>query len=133
MRNENEVYPFWDRNLECARCRADFVDFWMGHHPVRQGEYLNDSYFRPELSSHLAEYRKAVENLTIFEMGNLANITAQLKTKDEEIKGLKESVAKLQATVDMMLQGIMERDKQYFGKKYPRLRAGEYSSKRSTS
>ena len=40
-----------------------------------------------------------------------------------EIKELKESVAKLQGTVDMMLQGLLERDKQHFERKYPRLRA----------
>jgi integrase len=114
---------FFQTNCKLAGCRADFVDFWMGHHPVRQDEYLNDSYFRPEMKSHTAEYRKAVESLTVFEMGSLANVTAQLKTKDEEIKELKESVAKLQGTVDMMLQGLLERDKQYFERKYPRLRA----------
>ena len=53
---------------------------------------------------------------------SLANVTAQLKTKDEEIKALKESVGKLQTTVDMMLQGLLERDKHYFERKYPKLR-----------
>lgn len=52
----------------------------------------------------------------------MANVTAQLKTKDEEIKALKESVGKLQTTIELMLQGLMARDKQYFERKYPRLK-----------
>jgi predicted transcriptional regulator len=81
----------------------------MEHHPIRQDEYLNDSYFRPELSSHLAEYRKAVESLTTFENESLANVVAQLKAKDEEIRELKESVAKLQHSQTMMLDLMLRR------------------------
>jgi len=65
----------------------------------------------------LAEYRKAVESLTIFENESLANVVAQLKTKDEEIQALKESVSKLQATVGMMLQGLVQKDTQFFEKR----------------
>lgn len=65
----------------------------------------------------MAEYRKAVESLTIFENESLANVVAQLKTKDEEIQALKESVSKLQATVGMMLQGLVQKDKQFFEKR----------------
>jgi len=57
---------FFQTRCELSGCRADFVDFWMGHHPAAQNQYLNDSYFRPELSEHLTEYRKAVSSLLIF-------------------------------------------------------------------
>lgn len=113
---------FYQTNCKLAGCRADFVDFWMGHHPIRRDQYLNDSYFRPEQSSHLTEYRKAVDSLTVFETGTLANVTVQLKTKDEEIKSLKESVAKMQMQIEMMMQGIVKRDRQYFEEKCPGLK-----------
>jgi len=57
---------FFQTNCKLAGCRADFVDFWMGHHPSRRDEYLNDAYFRSPLEEHLREYRKAVPYLTIF-------------------------------------------------------------------
>jgi integrase len=82
---------FFQTNCKLAGCRADFVDFWMGHHPVRQDEYLNDSYFRPELSSHLAEYRKAVEALTVFDLSAETNrkMNEQIETLKGEVESLK--------------------------------------------
>lgn len=83
---------FFQTNCKLAGCRADFVDFWMGHHPVRQDEYLNDSYFRPEMSSHLAEYRKAVEALTVFDLSAETN-----RKMNEEIETLKGEVESLKS------------------------------------
>jgi integrase len=62
---------FFQTNCKLSGCRADFVDFWMGHHPVRQEEYLNDSYFRPSTEQHLKEYRKAAFSLSVFEVEEL--------------------------------------------------------------
>jgi peptidoglycan hydrolase CwlO-like protein len=59
------------------------------------------------------------------------SLTQELRNKDSEIKALKESVGKLQATVDMMLQGIVERDNQYFERKYPRLKASDKTNAES--
>ena len=82
---------FFQTNCKLAGCRADFVDFWMGHHPVRQDEYLNDSYFRPDLSSHLAEYRKAVDSLTVFDASAETNrkMNAEIETLKGEVETLR--------------------------------------------
>ena len=74
---------FFQTNCKLAGCRPDFVDFWMGHHPVRQEEYLNDSYFRPSTEQHLTEYRKAALSLSVFESAELTNEIEQLKQEYE--------------------------------------------------
>jgi len=103
---------FFQTNCKLAGCRADFVDFWMGHHPVRQDEYLNDSYFRPELSSHLAEYRKAVEALTVFDTAGEtsrrikeleAQIAATEKERTQEISTLKTEINTLKSMLTVIL------------------------------
>jgi integrase len=72
---------FFQTRCKLAGCSADFVDYWMGHHPAKADEYLNNSYFRPELEASIAEYRKAVPDLTIFDRP-----TAQNKRELEEMK-----------------------------------------------
>jgi site-specific recombinase XerD len=68
---------YFQTKCKNAGCRADYVDFWMGHHPSRQDQYLNDSYFRPSLEENVAEYRKAVGELQVFE-----NIESETKSKE---------------------------------------------------
>jgi len=90
---------FYQTHCKLNGCRTGFIDFWMGHHPAKQDTYLNDSYFRPEMNSHTAEYRKAVESLTIFETGNLANVRARelndiIDVQREEIEKLRKKVEK---------------------------------------
>lgn len=46
----------------CVGIDTSFRENWMGH----KGLYLDESYFRAEEASHLAEYRKAVPHLTIY-------------------------------------------------------------------
>ena len=81
---------FFQTTCKLATCRSDFVDFWMGHTATKSDEYLNDSYFRPELQSHIKEYRKAVADLSIFEEGinseKLSNLEKDLKDKDRQIE-----------------------------------------------
>jgi integrase len=74
---------FFQTNCKLAGCRADFVDFWMGHHPTRQDQYLNDAYFRSPMEQHVAEYRKAVPHLTVFQ----AKVEVGLSR--EEVEALK--------------------------------------------
>jgi integrase len=57
---------YFQTHCKLAGCRADFVDYWMGHHPTRSDEYMNDSYFRPDLKAHINEYHKAVSQLSIY-------------------------------------------------------------------
>jgi hypothetical protein len=55
----------------------------MGHHPTRQDQYLNDAYFRSPMEQHVAEYRKAVPHLTVFQ----AKVEVGLSR--EEVEALK--------------------------------------------
>lgn len=48
----------------CVGVDASYRERWMGH----KGLYLDMSYFKAEESLHLAEYRKAVPNLTIYQL-----------------------------------------------------------------
>jgi len=76
---------FFQTHCKLAGCRADFVDFWMGHRGMRVETYLNDSYFRPSLEYHVKEYRKAVPYLTIFSNINMESILTK-----EDLETLKE-------------------------------------------
>lgn len=48
----------------CIGIDASYRERWMGH----KGLYLDMSYFKAEEPLHLAEYRKAVQHLTIYNM-----------------------------------------------------------------
>jgi integrase len=48
----------------CFGIDASFRERWMGH----KGLYLDISYFKAEEPLHLAEYRKAVQNLSVYNM-----------------------------------------------------------------
>ena len=89
----HSLRKFFQTHAKLSGCRADFVDFWMGHHPTGANEYLNDSYFRPDLKEHLNEYRKAVDSLTIFDKN--AKETSELKKQFEEV--LKNKNAEVEA------------------------------------
>jgi integrase len=96
------------------RAEESFREFWMGHSLGVDAHYISRD---PE--EHRKRYADGYKYLRLFQpsLETLGDVTMQLRTKDEEIKALKESVAKLQTTVDTMLQGLMEKDKQYFKKR----------------
>ena len=54
---------FFRTNLENAGVSASFRERLMGH----KGEYLDASYFRPQIEELLNNYMKAIPNLTIME------------------------------------------------------------------
>jgi hypothetical protein len=63
----------------------------MGHHPTGSNQYLNDSYFRPEIKDHLTEYRKVVSHLQVFEqdskkLGELEKDMDALKLQNLNLK-----------------------------------------------
>jgi integrase len=103
----HSLRKFFQTHCKLSGCRADFVDFWMGHHPTGANEYLNDSYFRPDLKEHLSEYRKAVLSLTVFDTG---------ARKDKELDELRERMMKLEnvskPTLEALLQRVLELEKQ---------------------
>jgi len=88
---------FFQTNCKLAGCRADFVDFWMGHHPSRHDEYLNDAYFRSPLEEHLREYRKAVPYLTVF-------------TEKPELTLSREEIETLKVLLKKMMHGEIKTD-----------------------
>jgi integrase len=85
---------YFQTNCKLAGCRVDFVDFWLGHHPQRQEEYLNDSYFRPSLQTHLEEYRKAIPSLEIFELTIAETTIGDLKKRLAEMEEWKKAIEK---------------------------------------
>jgi integrase len=109
----------------------EFRDFWMGHTISGSDEH----YITRDPEKHRTIYAQGYQQLRILEQGletgALANVTAQLKTRDEEIKSLKESVSKMQVQIEMMMQGIMKRDREYFEEKYPVLRRRRKSPKKA--
>jgi integrase len=94
---------FFQTRTKLAGCRADFVDSWLGHHPNGTSEYLNDAYFRPDLQTHLNEYRKAVSSLLIFKEPEDKNLVATIKEQEDmkkEIVELKVAMFKMQRLFD---------------------------------
>ena len=84
---------YFQTTCKLSNCRADFVDFWLGHHPTKQDQYLNDSYFRPSLEAHLEEYRKAVPALEVFEMTLAESRSKELETLKAELEEMKQWMA----------------------------------------
>jgi integrase len=104
----HSLRKFFQTHCKLAGCRADFVDFWLGHHPQGQSQYLNDSYFRPELKEHITEYRKAISKLTVYDTIGQERINHI----EEENKKLKLSLSR----IEKKLENLQE---------YPKLTAQE--------
>lgn len=100
---------------ECINAAVpnQYIEFWMGH----AGGYLDASYFRENLKEHLAEYSKAIPNLTV-KSGDAVNAdieklyrNGEAKEKklqemntrhdlqEETIKGLKDELARMKNDV----------------------------------
>lgn len=89
---------FFRTSLELAGVGRAFIARLMGW----KGEYMDESYFKPYIEQLLAEYRKAIPNLTIMEEPSLEDMrkkqlldTARLLGFPEErLKKLEEILAK---------------------------------------
>jgi integrase len=97
----HSLRKFFQTHCKMAGCRANFVDFWMGHHPTGTNQYLDDSYFRPELKDHLIEYRKAVSQLQVFEQD-----TKKLGDLEKGMKELKEQNLLLKLTIQQIARKL---------------------------
>lgn len=62
----------------CVGVDESFRESWMGH----RGGYLDESYFRAEETRHLDEYRKIVEHLSVYEVGNLEEMREKVREVD---------------------------------------------------
>lgn len=51
-----------------------------------------------------------------------------ISTVQKKLEGQNKTIEKMQVQIDMMMQGIVERDKQYFARKYPGLRPDKTES-----
>ncbi len=89
---------FFQTRCKLAGCQSSFVDFWMGHHPSKADDYLNDSYFRPELEVSMNEYRKAVADLTIF-----GENTKVMEAQSKELERLRADYENLRNLVQRLL------------------------------
>jgi integrase len=107
----HSLRKFFQTHSKLAGCRADFVDFWMGHHPTGSNEYLNDSYFRPDLQAHISEYRKAVPSLTVFNVNHaeIDELKRKSEDKDKEIQELKARMMKLENVSKPALETLLQR------------------------
>lgn len=101
---------FFQTHAKLSGCRNAFVDFWLGHHPSKTSEYLNDSYFRPELKAHLAEYRKAVPSLQVFEVN--VQQAKEMEKLEKQVKELSEVGLKIVAVNERYREEITAKNQQ---------------------
>jgi site-specific recombinase XerD len=92
---------FFQTKCKLKGCKGSFTTFWLGQHPKSESEeYLDGSYFRPELEKHLAEYRKVVSDLTVFEQGinatRLGEVEKNLKDKEQLITTQQKQISNLE-------------------------------------
>ncbi len=73
----------------------------VGEHPRKDAEYLDGSYFRPELEKHLVEYRKVIPDLTVFDQGMNANKISQQQQQINDLQRSFEDISK-------RLEGILK-------------------------
>lgn len=76
---------FFQTRSKLAGCETRFVDLWLGH---TASEYLNGSYFRPDIRESYNEYKKAISDLTIFgkEELELHSVKTKLETENQELR-----------------------------------------------
>ena len=68
----------------------------MGH----KGGYLDDSYFRPELETHVEEYRKAIPNLTIYGTQIPSEVSKKLEKVDVQSREIQELRGEIVSLMD---------------------------------
>jgi len=81
---------FFRTSLEVAGVSKSFREKMMGH----KGEYMDDAYFKPHLEMILAEYRKAIPNLTIMEEVKYEQMMARQLLNTAKVMGLSEDKLK---------------------------------------
>jgi integrase len=111
---------FFHTKCKGAGITRDYYDFWMGH---SQGLDLADSYWREEIGKHLEEYRKAIPQLSIFEVPAITKEDVR-KTVAETIpdEALKPIAEKLGMTIEQirvrMAHGVLEEETEEIGDQY---------------
>jgi len=94
---------YFRTNLELAGVSTSFRERLLGH----KGEYLDESYFKPQMQELLNEYRKAIPNLTILEplaeyedirKRQLLDTARLMGFGEEKLKRLEEVLARAKTT-----------------------------------
>lgn len=80
--------------------KTTYREFWMGH----TGRNLEESYFRGEVETHLAEYRKAIPYLSISapDTQELTSLAEKIKFLEANGKRKDEEIAKLHGSEDRL-------------------------------
>ena len=92
---------FFQTNCKLKGCKPSFITFSVGQHARKDAEYLDGSYFRPELEKHLVEYRKVIPDLTVFDQGMNANKISQQQQQINDLQRSFEDISK-------RLEGILK-------------------------
>ena len=112
------------------RVSDDLIDLCTGHNVRFGGAYLGDLQKTREamLSANVIDLLRLQQ--PALKNGLSKTVQEELRKKDLVISEVQNRlgeqsmlIQKLQAQVEMMMQGIMERDKQYFESKYPGLKS----------
>lgn len=107
--------------LRRAGLEEDVCEALMGHTlPNSQGSYFDTA----DMEQAKDEYERAGPYFSRVDHKKVEQLEEEIPKRDMEIQSLKNQIAKMQDQIDMMMQGLVEKDKQYFERRYPRLRAG---------
>ena len=105
---------FFHTQCKAAGIRRDYYDFWMGH---TQGLDLADSYWREEIPRHVAEYRKAIPYLSIYETPSIDEVEMRKRQildmvrllMPEKFETVKNALMKVKSAreLDSQIQNLM--------------------------
>ena len=108
--------------LRRAGLEEDVCEALMGHTlPNSQGSYFDSA----DMEQARDEYERAGPYFSRVDHKKVEQLEEEIPKRDMEIQSLKKQVEKLQGQVQMMMQGIEARDKQYFERRYPHLRSSD--------
>jgi len=106
--------------LRRAGLEEDVCEALMGHTlPNSQSSYFDNS----DMEQAKDEYQSAEPYFSQVDHKKVEQLEEEIPKRDMEIQSLKNQIEKMQGQIDMMLQGLVEKDKQYFERRYPRLKA----------
>lgn len=104
--------------LRRAGLEEDVCEALMGHTlPNSQGSYFDTA----DMEQARDEYESAEPYFSRVDHKKVEQLEEEIPKRDMEIQSLKIQIARLQAQVDMMVEGTVRRDKEYGQRRYPHL------------
>jgi len=105
--------------LRRAGLEEDVCEALMGHTLSNsQGSYFDSA----DMEQARDEYERAGPYFSRVDHKKVEQLEEEIPKRDMEIQSLKNQIEKLQGQVQMMMQGIEARDKQYLERRYPKLK-----------